>query len=213
MAEKVDYFVITWDRFDYNSSEPNKWVPIYFGSLLKKLVLLSDSDVDINPFDRVLKLTYLAKLGAIEKSKVEKDEGFNYDYVIETRPDLYFNCPWDLKFYNLIDNQIIMHGGKTFNTGVVTETNQPRKWNAELDSITDFYSGDWYFRMNSVTYDYFSNRYDFLKSINRDITEDFHKQLAPYFANHPQFKLQMYKDWNTFWPCWPNDRIKEIPEL
>ena len=213
MAEKVDYFVITWDRVDFYSAKRVKWTPNYFGSWLKKLIVLSDSDVDINPLDRTLKLAYLAKLGTAEKIKVEKEEGFTYDYVIETRPDLYFSSKWDFNYSDLTDNQIIMQGGMIFNTGDITETNQPRKWNTDLDDISTFSSGDWYWRMNSITYDNFSNRYDFLNSINRDITTDFHMQLAPYFVNHPQFKIQIAGDWNDFWPCWPADLIKNIPEL
>ena len=185
----------------------------YLCSNLKKLTILSESNLDIDPVDRVLKLSYLAKLGAIEKSKVEKDEGFLYDYVVEVRSDLYFSSPWNLKFHNLKDNQIIIHGGKLFNTGDITESNHPRKWNSELDSVKEFSSGDWYFRMNSITYDKFSNRYDFLKSIDRDITEDFHVQLGPYFLNHSEFNLQIYTDWNDFWPCWPAHCINDIPKL
>ena len=211
MSDKVDYFLITWNRIDFYSNKRINHPQVYFGAWLKKLIVLSDSDVDINPLDKTLKLAYLAKLGTTEKIKVEKEEGFVYDYVIETRPDLYFNSKWDFKYSELTDNQIIMQGGKLFNTGIITETNQPRKWDSEIDSIDEFSSGDWYWRMNSITYDNFSNRYDFLKSIDRNITINFHKQLAPYFANHPQFKIQLDGDWDNFWPCWPADKIINIP--
>lgn len=208
MADQVDYILITWNRPNINSDGIIDYgVSTYFKNNLKKLVILDPDNYNFNSEDRTLKLCFLAKKGAEEKTLIEKNENFTYDYVIETRPDLYFTHRTDLNFDQLIDNQIIALGGAKFDNG-------SRKWDSESDNIDDFSLGDWYFRMNSKTYDLFSNRYEFYKNNNIDTTVDFHKELKYFFNATKILKIHPGEDWKEFLAigCLP-DRLRSIPKL
>ena len=191
LSKNVDYYFITWNNTDYDTSDyqrddlmPNRSIDfdldikIYFGNLLKGIKIINSEFIQFDRIDinnrgllKLIHLTYLSKIGNILKQSYEKEHGFVYDQVIETRPD-------------------IVHYPDTYN-----HSNFFFYCNKN-DLVTDFCKynltpesnnliGNWYWRMNSETHNRFAGIHDFL--INESTTEfvTFHSGLNNYFMkNH-----------------------------
>lgn len=200
IAENVDYYVLSWIPVDFKSEQTV--VPL-FEHLWPKLLfykLYDDQNLNFNTHNRTLKLTYLAKLASEEIRKVESRGRFVYDYVIETRLDNYMkhhNC-YNLQFLN--ENEIVAHAGHMGPKAL------GRKWSSQIDSIDDFEMPGWYFRMNSSTYNSFSNRFDFFienyaRLFPEEHSNNIHKDMAYYFKKYPQYTIHNSDDFIKFFVC------------
>lgn len=217
MATVVDYYFVTWETNDYAESDiiRNKSTPLtrydldiklnIFGSLLKghrfveELMFPNFRFMPDNNYGlwKVLRLTYLAKIAQQLKKEYETKNNFIYDQVIETRPDLFFHPRDDYDRHHLIDcgdNMILTDS---------TRADESMPWDALMDQVGEFHNGNWYWRMNSRTYDSFSDRYDFFRNFLTQYPADdaiketfkaFHSCMASYFLTRPQFKFVKGKD-------------------
>ena len=207
MGKQVDYYVVTWDEFDYESSDyqrddlldmskkvnQHRDIEVYFGSLLKGIKMISSDTLDFNKIStseyrglwKMLNLTYLSKIGNLLKQTYEKENNFIYDQVIEMRPDIVHNPHREYKdswFFNCKDNELVTDLCK-YNT---------------LQSDSEILIGNWYWRMNSNTHNKFSKIHDFLiNSPDTQIqkTTPFHSVLIDYFYKNP---YKIYKGLDSF---------------
>lgn len=214
MAKNVDYYFVTWEMNDYPQSViiKNNLMPLVhyeadlrlnvFGSLLKGHQFVNElkfPNSDFKPCDdnnglwKTLRLTYLAKIAQQLKKEYEVKHNFTYDQVIETRPDLYFNPKTNNDRYRLTDCQ-----DNYILTDYCTVTQTEDRWDSSVNTIEQFQSGNWYWRMNSDTYDSYSNRYDFFanlltnyptEQLHKKTLESFHTCMALYFLANRQFKF------------------------
>ena len=195
MGKEVDYYVVTWDEFDYESSDyqelglldlskkidQGRNIQVYFGSLLKGIRMISNNTLDFNEIItsknrglwKMLNLTYLSKIGNSLKQAYEKENNFVYDQVIETRPDIvhYPHGQKEFPFFFKCDNN-----------DLITDLSI---WNAT--SSSKFLIGNWYWRMNSETHNKFSQIHDFLITKKNSKSEDyasFHSSLNEYFIEN-----------------------------
>ena len=164
MSKQVDYYVVTWDQFDYESSDyqrdglldmskkvnQHRDIEVYFGSLLKGIKMISSDTLDFNKISnserrglwKMLNLTYLSKIGNSLKQTYEKENDFIYDQVIEMRPDIVHNPHREYKdswFFNCKDNELV--------TDLC-------KYNMQK-SDSEILIGNWYWRMNPDTHNKF----------------------------------------------------------
>lgn len=207
MGKQVDYYVVTWDEFDYESSDyqrddlldmskkidQGRNIEVYFGSLLKGIKMISSDTLDFNKIStseyrglwKMLNLTYLSKIGNLLKQTYEKENNFIYDQVIEMRPDIVHNPHREYKdswFFNCKDNELV--------TDLC-------KYNMQK-SDSEILIGNWYWRMNSNTHNKFSKIHDFLiNSPNTQIqkTTPFHSVLTDYFYKN---SYKIYKGFDSF---------------
>ena len=207
MGKQVDYYVVTWDEFDYESSDyqrddlldmskkidQGRNIEVYFGSLLKGIKMISSDTLDFNKISnserrglwKMLNLTYLSKIGNSLKQTYEKENDFIYDQVIEMRPDIVHDPHRKYKdtwFFKCKDNELVTDLCK-YNT---------------LQTDSEILIGNWYWRMNSNTHNKFSKIYDFLiNSPNTQIqkTTSFHSVLIDYFYKNP---YKIYKGLDSF---------------
>ena len=207
MSKQVDYYVVTWDQFDYESSDyqrdglldmskkvnQHRDIEVYFGSLLKGIKMISSDTLDFNKISnserrglwKMLNLTYLSKIGNSLKQTYEKENDFIYDQVIEMRPDIVHDPHRKYKdtwFFKCKDNELVTDLCK-YNT---------------LQTDSEILIGNWYWRMNSNTHNKFSKIYDFLiNSPNTQIqkTTSFHSVLIDYFYKNP---YKIYKGLDSF---------------
>lgn len=231
MATTVDYYFVTWETNDYIHSEiiKNKLSSLtrydtdirlnIFGSLLKGHRFVEEltfpnfrfTQNDNYGLWKVLRLTYLAKIAQQLKKEYEIKNNFVYDQVIETRPDLFFRPKDDGDRYRLVDcgNNMILTDD--------TQVNNLIPWDALTDQVGVFQNGNWYWRMNSNTYDSFSDRHDFFRNFLTQYPTDnaiketfkkFHTCMASYFLNRPQFKFVKGHD---FVEAKPVQSLNDIP--
>ena len=207
MGKQVDYYVVTWDEFDYESSDyqrddlldmskkidQGRNIEVYFGSLLKGIKMISSDTLDFNKIStseyrglwKMLNLTYLSKIGNLLKQAYEKENDFMYDQVIEMRPDIVHDPHRKYKdtwFFKCKDNELV--------TDLC-------KYNMQK-SDSEILIGNWYWRMNSDTHNKFSKIHDFLiNSPNTQIqkTTPFHRVLIDYFYKNP---YKIYKGLDSF---------------
>jgi len=207
MGKQVDYYVVTWDQFDYESSDYQRDgllnmskkvnqhhdIEIYFGSLLKGIEVIDNNALNFNKIStseylglwKMLNLTYLSKIGNSLKQTYEKENNFIYDQVIEMRPDIVHNPHREYKdswFFNCKDDELV--------------TDLCKYNNSQSDA--EMLIGNWYWRMNSNTHNKFSKIHDFLISnSNTQIqkTTSFHSALADYFYKNP---YNIYKRLDSF---------------
>lgn len=214
MAKTVDYYFVTWEMNDYAESDiiKNNLMPLthyetdlrlnIFGSLLKGHRFVKDlqfPNFNFKPYDnnyglwKILRLTYLAKIAQQLKKDYEAEHNFVYDQVIETRPDLYFESKTGDDRYRLTDCQ-----DNCILTDCSTVCQTENHWDPTVHTIEQFHSGNWYWRMNSDTYDGYSNRYDFFANLltnypteqsHKKTFESFHTCMALYFLANRQFKF------------------------
>lgn len=207
MGKQVDYYVVTWDQFDYESSDyqrdrsldmsikvdQRRNIEIYFGSLLKGIKVIDNNTLNFNKISssnhrglwKMLNLTYLSKIGNSLKQAYEKENNFIYDQVIEMRPDIVHNPHQEYKdswFFKCTDNEL------------VTDLCKYNMQQLESESLI----GNWYWRMNSDTHNKFSKIHDFLISNSNKQTKDyesFHSVLTDYFYRNP---YKIYKRLDSF---------------
>ena len=194
MSNIVDYYVVTWNQFDYESSDyqrnslldisrnviQNRDIEIYFGSFLKGVKMLDSDSVNFRikkyssrGLEKLIHLTYLSKIGNELKQQYEKNNNIVYDQVIETRPDIVHFPDKKNEFpfsFNCNNNDLITD----FSEYNLTE-------NSEM------LIGNWYWRMNSKTHNRFSKIHDFLITQRDKKSKDFesfHSSLKGYFIEH-----------------------------
>tara|TARA_R110000822_G_scaffold100807_2_gene226733 strand:- start:1500 stop:2219 length:720 start_codon:yes stop_codon:yes gene_type:complete len=186
LANKVDYYMYVWDdplTLTLRDISP------YLGNYLKKCEIVNTNDCRSD--NKIYRLSYLAAKAQKAKLKVEQDENFVYDYVVETRPDLRLRHQNDFSkhFVGLQDNEIIVEGADWL--GSYDRWKEvDRKW-VPSDGADTFFTTNWYFRMTSNTYNQFADRQDFYKDFKYT---DFHKDLCPYFISNPQFVFSKHND-------------------
>ena len=206
MSKQVDYYVVTWDQIDYESSDyrrdnllninqkikQHRDIEIYFGSLLKGIKVIDNNTLNFNKISsskhrglwKILNLTYLSKIGNSLKQTYEKENNFIYDQVIEMRPDIVHTphgIDKDSWFFKCEDDELVI---------------DLCKYNRQLG--TDTLIGNWYWRMNSNTHNKFSKIHDFLISNSNKQTKDyesFHRVLTEYFYENP---YNIYKGLDSF---------------
>jgi len=209
MAETVDYYFYTWNE---NGYYPHMVMPrdieIYFGNRLKKYQIVDTSEVLSK--NKICRLSYLAKKAQSAKKQVEEDEGFVYDYVIETRPDLYLghHHPDHIEYATLKPDEILIDGALTASDFAIQ---QWTKWSPK-DGIDMFRMGHWYVRMTSDTYDRFSDRFDFFN--DRPVPSmNFHRIMGFYFIENTQFKLSNSVDPCICWPVVVSMQLDKLPDF
>jgi hypothetical protein len=154
-AQQVDYYFVTWNTSTETGQE----------------VIVTDADV-VSPFNdynqnlvsyKIIEpigkqrttfwnQSWLAKVGNILKRQHEQEQGFVYDQVVETRPDIYLrrntqNRPWE----------------------------PCKDFDYEAGMLTNNDNGflcidDWYFRTNSFTNDLLASRYSYKKPLKHYTT-------------------------------------------
>lgn len=208
MAKTVDYYFYTWDENGYYDRKVSpRNIEIYFGKMLKKYEIVDTSSLDSK--NKIYRLSYLAKKAQLAKQQVEQDEGFVYDYVVETRPDLYLGYmhPNRLKYSNLSSDEIVLDGALASSD---FDTYQWTKWTAS-DGLGAFSMGHWYARMTSETYDRFSDRADFF-SKHPPTNLNFHQIMGLYFVKNTQFKISHSIDPCICWPITPLMYLGNLPD-
>lgn len=167
-AEQVDYYFVTWDKSGEQSISDAD-ITDYFQN--RNLVAYKRVPIKIG-IHTYYKQTYLAKVANILKRTSEQEQGFIYNQVVETRPDVF-----------LRPNSI--------------EWKMCPDFHHRISTIEECYHGepwmlDLYYRSSSLTNDILSNRYynciskfnDLANQISGSTFRSHHWYLARYVMDH-----------------------------
>jgi hypothetical protein len=147
-AEQIDYYFVTWNTTTQTGevlTVTEKDILTPFEQHGQKIFRLAILDQITRTHTTYQNQSWLVKTANILKRETEISEGFVYEQVVETRPDVYLRR-WKNKSHDWVSCVDLEYEGGC-----------PGHQHASINGWPTF--PDYYFRTNSYTNDLLSNRY------------------------------------------------------